>query len=96
MTVFSRPLTTGNAAKKTKHFIPPAIPLDRLTKKTYEKSEVLLLKLRSNPTDEDSQTYKLIIPFFRSGMPKDWLLVKKSILRIMVGQNITGIQASLR
>ena len=33
MTVFSRPLSTGHAAGKTKHFIPPAaIPLDRPTK----------------------------------------------------------------
>ena len=69
MTVFLRPLSTGHAAGKTKHFIPPAIPLDRPTKKTYKKSEVLSLKLRSNPTDEDSQTYELTVPFFRSGTP---------------------------
>lgn len=90
MTVFSRPQTNSNPGGKPKNFVPPAISLDRPTMKTYAKSEVLSLKLRSNPAEANSQTYELTVPFFRSGTPEEWLVVKKSILRIMVGQNITA------
>ena len=31
----------------------------------------------------------MTIPFFRSRTPKEWLLVKKNILKIIIGQNIT-------
>ena len=31
----------------------------------------------------------MTIPFFRSGTPEEWLLVKKTLLKIIIGQNIT-------
>ena len=67
-----------------------AIPLDRPQARVYGKNEVLSLKLRSNPANESSQTYELTVPFFRSGTPEEWLLIRRSILKIMTGQNITS------
>ena len=31
----------------------------------------------------------MTIPFFRSGTPEQWLLVKRTLLKIIMGQNIT-------
>ena len=39
--------------------------------------------------DPTLQTYQRTIPFSRSGTPEQWLLVKKTLLKIIVGQNIT-------
>ena len=78
MTILSRPAGSSTAWQK-KNYVPPSIGLDRPERKEYEKSKVLSLKLRSNPADENSQTYELTVPFFRSGTPEDWLLTKKDI-----------------
>ena len=79
-----------NPSTGHQQYVPPAIPLERPERKEYKKDEVLSLKLRSNPNDEASQTYELTVPFFRSGTPEEWLLVKKSIIKILAGQNVTG------
>ena len=88
MTSISR-MTNQTGSSKTKTFVPPAIALERPEKKEYDKSDLLSLKLRSNPADKNSQTYELTVPFFRSGTPEEWLVTKKNIEKVIAGQNIT-------
>ena len=82
-------MTKLSGANKTKTFVPPAIALERPDKKEYNKSDLLSLKLCSNPANNNSQTYKLTVSFFRSGTPKEWLLTKKNIKKVIAVQNIT-------
>ena len=88
MNSHSRPTT--NTTNSSKPLLPPAIPFDRPEIKDYAKNEVLSLKLRSNPMDNESQTYELTVPFFHSGTAEEWLTTKRAIKKIVTGQNITA------
>ena len=52
---------------------PMPIALDRAEKKSLSKSEYISLKLRTNPTDADSQTYNIAVPYHSSGSLEKWL-----------------------
>ena len=70
-------------------FVPPPIPYERPEKKELKKSEYVMMKLRSDPAEAESQTYELAVPYFRSGMPEEWLLFVRAMQKVIVGQNIT-------
>jgi hypothetical protein len=74
----------------SQRYPPPPIPLDRPNVKELKKHESLTMKLRSDPADDNSQTYDLTIPFFRTGKPEEWLLFLKLLKQVLVGQNITA------
>ena len=64
--------------------------MDQPNVKELKKHESLTMKLRSDPADNNSQTYDLTIPFFRTGKPEEWLLFLKLLKQVLVGQNITA------
>lgn len=37
------------------------------------KDQTATFKLRTNPSDEKSQTYELTVPYFKQGSPEAWL-----------------------
>jgi hypothetical protein len=80
----------NNSGKNpSKRFVPPAIPLERPEVKTFKKTDCLTLKLKSDPTNNDSQTtYELTIKFFNTGTPEEWLIFMRDFQRVLVGQNI--------
>jgi hypothetical protein len=78
-----------NTKTGRKPFVPPPIPLERPAVKELKKQEYLTMKLRSDPTDANSQTYDLTIQFFRTGTPEEWLLFQRDLHRVLTGQNIT-------
>ena len=49
----------------------------------------LTFKLRTNPTNANSATYELTVAYFCTGTPEEWLLVRKAILEVCTGQNLT-------
>lgn len=69
--------------------LPPPIPLRRPTLPEPTKLETLIIKLRSDPTDANSQTYDLPVRIFKTGTPEEWLLFVKDLRRVIAGQNIT-------
>jgi hypothetical protein len=78
-----------NLASSGKRFVPPPIPLERPETKEIKKNECLTLKLRTDPANNDSQTYELTVKFFSSGTAEEWLVFLRDLKRILVGQNIT-------
>ena len=68
----------------------PPIPLDRQVKKMLVRSQYITLKLRSNPTKDASQTYNLILPYYNSASPEEWLEFHADLKKVIIGQNITG------
>ena len=68
-------------------FTPP-IPLERPEKKELQKGEYLVLKLKSLPSDKDSQTYELSIPYFSTGTPEEWFRFQRDLNRVIVGQGL--------
>jgi hypothetical protein len=76
-----------------KRFVPPPIPLVRPEYAAPKKNESLTMKLRSNPTDDNSQTYELVVKFFKTGTAEEWLMFLRDLNKILVGQNITAAPA---
>ena len=81
-------VSTGNL-RRPKFTIVPPIPFHRPDPPKPDKSDQLTFKLRSNPGNADSATYELTVAYFRTGTPEEWLLVRKAILEICTGQNLT-------
>ena len=80
-----------NNQKVGSRYIPPPIPLRRPDIDENNKRDSLVMKLRSDPTDPNSQTYELTVKLFRTGSPETWLLFIKDVKRILIGQNILQI-----
>jgi hypothetical protein len=51
------------------------------------------MKLRSNLPDDNSQTYELVVQFFKTGTAEEWLLFHRDLKKILVGQNIIAAPA---
>eukprot|EP00957_Ditylum_brightwellii_P008634 655334-Ditylum_brightwellii.AAC.1 len=45
-------------------------------------------KLHTTPADANSPTYKLSIPFFDEGAPKEWIKVQCRLQAVLKGQNV--------
>ena len=78
----------NNNSKATWRVVPP-IPYERLEKKNYAQGEYITLKLRTVPNDEGSATHDLIVPYFSTGTPEEWLRWKRDLGRVLQGQNVT-------
>lgn len=54
-----------------------------------EKGEYQTYKLRNTPTDPDSPTYALAVPYFSSGCVEEWLKFRRNLTKVLTGQNVT-------
>ena len=78
-----------NNLSKTTRRVVHSIPYERPEKKNYAKGEYITLKLRTIPNDEGSATHDLIVPYFSTGTPEEWLRWKRDLGRVLQGQNVT-------
>ena len=72
------------------------VPLIREVEKEIPKDKRIVIKLRSTPTDANSQLYEVVTRAFDHGTPEEWIRHLKMIRRILVGQNITTGPDSFR
>ena len=73
--------------------IPPPINMMRATwTKNNDDDLVITFKLRSNPTKKNSQEYKLKAKSFSSGSVEQFIMWKKDLMSVLVGQNVTRPQ----
>ncbi len=82
-------LNHSNAGSQKRRHMEPPIPLTRPKAKELIKGQYESMKLRTVPTDVNSPTYELTIVYFSSGMPEEWLMFRKSLTKVIVGQNLT-------
>ena len=69
--------------------VPPIPYKKRPEKKNYVKGEYITLKLCTVPNDKGSATHDLIVPYFSTGPPEEWLHWKRDLTRVLQGQNVT-------
>jgi len=70
--------------------IPPPILFKRsLWSKDAEGADTSTFKLRSNPSDKDSQIYELKARSFAAGTVEQFIFWKKELDKIIKGQNVT-------
>jgi hypothetical protein len=68
---------------------PAPIPYDRQERsKNKDKEDMSIFRIRTNPTDKDSQTYDMKVLTFHTGTVKEFLLWKKDLNKVLVGQNV--------
>jgi hypothetical protein len=46
-------------------------------------------KLRAVPTNPDSQLNSLSVPYYTTGTPEQWILIRKNLDKVLIGQHIT-------
>eukprot|EP00957_Ditylum_brightwellii_P084735 6442866-Ditylum_brightwellii.AAC.1 len=66
----------------------------RPTPRQLKRGQFHTYKLHTTPTDATSPTYKLSIPFFDEGLPKEWIKFRRRLQAVLKGQNITQVSPS--
>ena len=70
--------------------IPPPILFKQTQwNKDVQGADTTTFKLRSNPSDKDSQLYELKARSFASGTVEQYILWKRDLDKIIKGQNVT-------
>eukprot|EP00957_Ditylum_brightwellii_P151397 11529177-Ditylum_brightwellii.AAC.1 len=65
------------------------IKYSRPTPRQLECGQFHTYKLRTTPADATSPTYKLSIPFFEEGTPREWIKFQHGQQAVLKGQNVT-------
>ena len=89
MTNTSSKLAGAKKSEMQKRHLVPPVPLERSEKKQPAKGEFLTMKCRTLPTEANSPTYDVTIPYFRSGTPEEWLRFRSNLDKVIHGQNAT-------
>eukprot|EP00957_Ditylum_brightwellii_P190656 14513903-Ditylum_brightwellii.AAC.1 len=65
------------------------IPFTRPTPRNLKRRTFHTYKLHTTPADTNSPTYKLSVPFFDEGSPKEWIKFWRGLQAVLKGQNVT-------
>eukprot|EP00957_Ditylum_brightwellii_P062830 4767348-Ditylum_brightwellii.AAC.1 len=65
------------------------IPFQRATPIPLKHGQFHTYKMRTTPADVMSPLYKLLVPFFESRTPEEWILFRRGLTVVLKGQNIT-------
>ena len=71
----------------SKQMIIPLVP--ESSKKSDVKIEEITFALRANPESKKSETYEITTTAFTHGTPEEFLIFRKTLKKILIGQNIT-------
>ena len=78
-----------NPQKPRQRFVDAPIPMERPKNPTLIKGQYETMKLRTTPTEATSPTYEITLNYFSSGTPEEWLMFKKNLDKVILGQNLT-------
>jgi hypothetical protein len=67
----------------------PPIQLQRPRRLEWNSGTYLSLKLLAVPGNNNSPTYSMSVRYFDNGTPEEWLMFRKALSKVMIGQNIT-------
>ena len=67
----------------------PPIPLERPERQLLKDGNYISFKLRAVPVDPESQLYSLSVPYYSTGTPERWIIFRKNLDKVLIGQNIT-------
>jgi hypothetical protein len=79
-------LTSGSGNRQ---MVIPPIPLARSNEEKTKLTDTCKFKLWSNPGDKESLTYEVVVKFFKSGTPEEYIQTVIALERIFKGQDIT-------
>jgi hypothetical protein len=83
-------INTKKPTKDWTELFPPPIKYERPERsKDIPDEDWATFKLRTNPTDKDSQTYELRVLLFEHGPVEEFIRWKRDLNKILIGQNVT-------
>ena len=82
-------LASVSSSLGSRSIVIPPIPLARPTEEKTKLTETCKFKLWSNPGERDSLTYEVVVKFFKSGTPEEFIQTVIALERIFKGQDIT-------
>ena len=71
-------------------YAAPPIGLQRLPRVEWDSGTYLNLKLLAVPGNVNSPKYSMNVRYFDNGTPEEWLMFRKALAKVMIGQEITG------
>ena len=57
------------------------IDMERLLKKVLKRGKYIVIKYHNNPGDNHSGSYEINLPYYRGGLPEEWLVWKDKLLK---------------
>lgn len=82
-------LTSLAAGSGNRQMVIPPIPLARSIEEKPKLTDTCRFKLWSNPRDKESLTYEVVVKFFKSGTPEEFIQTVIALERIFKGQDLT-------
>ena len=72
-----------------KALVVPPISIEKSVPKSLSKDKYQSYKCRNDPTDRDSPTYEITVPYFSDGSPEEWIRFVKLMKQLFKGQGDT-------
>ena len=69
--------------------VNPIIDLERPLEKVLKKGEYIVIKRHNTPSDNESGSYEINLPYYGGGTPEKWLVWKDKLLKALNGQSIS-------
>ena len=66
--------------------VVPPISVEKESTKTLSKDKYQSYKCRTTPTDKDSPTYEIAVPYFGDGTPEKWIQFLRLLKQVFKGQ----------
>ena len=82
-------VTPKQKSDKLKNLV---VPLEPTPQRLIKKEDKIVMKLRSTPTDPNSQEYQITTSAFDEGSPEQWLCYLDVIGKIFTGQTLQKAQ----
>ena len=89
MTNTQSKLNSDTDAKSARKRITPPIDLERPAAKNYKEHDHIIVKCRTDPTDNTSPPYDLPIILFGTGSCEEWLQWRKNFEKAIKGQGLS-------
>eukprot|EP00957_Ditylum_brightwellii_P067224 5101703-Ditylum_brightwellii.AAC.1 len=67
---------------------PPILFYVKDDSRKLSLSDYQTYKLCTNPKDEKSAVYNLVVPYYKVGTPEEWLQFVDAIMQVIKGQDI--------
>ena len=79
----------NSKASTAKNYCPLVIKIERGEPPVVTKTNSVVFKLYTNPSDTDSPQFEMTVMIFKSGEPEDWILTRRAIQKVIHGLALT-------
>ena len=66
--------------------VVPPIPVEKESTRSLSKDKYQSYKCRTDPTNRDSPTYEIAVPYFGDGTPEKWIQFLRLLKQVFKGQ----------